>query len=644
MYKRFIISQSTIFSGFSLLLFFFFSSVTAYCADTGAGKEKSIAYQISRVQADLTKDSLTLELIGGSEPAYTVSERFSPFRVVLDIAEAVFDKSINLKTPFFPTNKFVSLQTSFLKDQAPAITRLELTIADSHDYKVSRSGNNIKIQVTPATGIPARTSSTPSTNNIPSITDILVKTTPEVTTVTLVSSSPLINYTTDKITDSADGIPRMFIDIEDVNITELIREKKIGTVVDKVRVSPHDNGARIVFDSAKSELFEYSISNSTGSLTVTIKENPDLPNSASAINSAKANATTETTEKTLDSLIGETEDILAKDGKKSSGDDKTTERKSAIEDTFAFAGYNKQRISVDFYKIDLHNVFRLFRQVTDLNIIVDETVTGSLTLALNDVPWDFALDIILNLADLKKEERFNTIVIYPKKKEFIWPDRMEDNLSVEADVEIVEQDALIIEQSTNLSKEILQAQDLLRKAQVADENEDFEEAAELYEQANKLWPANAKISNRLATLYLVNLGVNAKAVHFAKESLKQEPANTKAALYAAIASANMQKTQDAIEFFTQSISSSPPMKEALISYATFCENNGRNDQAIKLLNKYSSSYGETVETMVAKARIFDKIGDTEKATGQYKAIISSGYPLPPDLKKYIHGRLAAKGF
>ena len=643
MYKRLLISQSTIFSVLSLLLCLS-TSTTAFSADSGTGKEKSTVYQISKVQADLNNNDLTLELFGTSEPAYTVSERFSPFRVVLDIAEAVFDKSINPKSPLFPACKFVSLQTSVLNDKSPAITRFEFTIADSHDYKVSRNGNNIKVQVTPTMGTTAKKVSTTSPYSVPAVTDILVKTTPTTTTISFMSSAPLVKYTSDKLSGNSTSNPQMFIDIANVNITELIREKKIGTSVEKIRVIPQGTGARIIFDSAKPELFDYSISNSTGSLIVTIKENSDLPGKATAASSVKGNAASGSTDKTLDSLIGETENIVTNTSKKSSGGGKTADQKSAIEDTFAFAGYNKQRISVDFYKIDIHNVFRLFRQVSDLNIIVDEEVKGSLTLALNDVPWDFALDIILNLMDLKKEDRFNTIVIYPKKKEFIWPDRLEDNLTVKANTDIVEQDAFVIEQSANLSKEVLQAQEILRKAQLADENEDFEEAAELYETANKLWPTNAKISNRLATLYLVNLGVNAKAVHYAKESLKQEPANTKAALYAAIGSANMQRTQDAIEYFTQSISGSPPMKEALISYATFCESSGRNEQAIKLLDKYNASHGETVDTMIATARILDKIGDRGKATNQYKAIIASGFPLPPDLKKYIHGRLAAKDF
>jgi type IV pilus assembly protein PilQ len=315
---------------------------------------------------------------------------------------------------------------------------------------------------------------------------------------------------------------------------------------------------------------------------------------------------------------------------------------AALQDDFSFSGYKKQRISVDFYKIDIHNVFRLFRQVTNLNIIVDEQVQGVLTLALTDVPWDFALDIILNLMDLKKEERFNTIVIYPTKKEFVWPTRAEDNLDFKADIDVIEQESLVIEKSTSQSKEVMQAKELMGKAQNLETREEFEDAALLYSKAFELWPENTKISNRLATLYLVNLGMNAKAVYFAKESLKRDPQNANAALYAAIGSANMQRISEAKEYFAQSISNSPPMKEALMSFAAFSENNGQNDAALKLLNKYHSHYGENLDTMVAKARILDKLGMSKDAVQQYGAILTSGFQLRPDLKKYIEGRLAAK--
>ncbi len=310
-----------------------------------------------------------------------------------------------------------------------------------------------------------------------------------------------------------------------------------------------------------------------------------------------------------------------------------------LAENFDFSGYKRERISIDFYKMDLHNVFRLFRQVSGLNLIVDESVSGSLTLALNDVPWDFALDIILNLAELDKEERFNTIIVYPKEKEFEWPERTADNLTFETNLEVVQQEALIIEQSANQPKEIMQAKDLMRKARGKERNNDFEDAVELYEEAAALWPANSQLTSKLAAIYLVRLGMNAKGVYWAKKSLEAKPDNYNAALYAAIGMANMNKVPEAIEYFSQSISGNPPMKEALGSFAAFSESNGQPSTALKLYEKYESIYGESVNTMVAKARIYDNMGMPEKAVTQYRAVITSGFQIPLGLKDYIKSRL-----
>ncbi len=321
---------------------------------------------------------------------------------------------------------------------------------------------------------------------------------------------------------------------------------------------------------------------------------------------------------------------------------KRADEMQKLKDSFSFSGYNNERISVDFYKIDLHNVFRLFRQITELNIIVDEAVNGSITLALTDVPWDFALDIILNLADLKKEERYNTIVIYPKDKEFLWPQRAVDNLSFEADVEVVQEEALIIEQSTNQPAEIMQAKELLLKGARLEKKDDFEDAVALYEDAYRLWPENTRISNRIANLYLGRLNLNAKAFHYAQKTLQKDPADTKAALYCAISAANMNKIAEATEYFSQSVSDNPPRKEALISFAAFSENNNKKDVALKLLDSYSSNYGDTLHVMVSKARIYDSIGQKDNATAQYRALLTSGFQMRPDLKQFVMDRVSAE--
>jgi len=589
-----------------------------------ARADDGVAYQITDIQVQLSDNTLNYTISGNSIPAYTVSERFSPFRAVIDIAGGSLSGNFSKVKADLPENDFATLKLSNLKNQDPAILRFEFSLVDTHDYSVTRNDTNLTITIEPARKKTA--SSLNSQSQIRSLTDFNVTTTQNSTTIVISSNSMIEDYSVDTIGSGANRPPRMFIDIKNVDISELVRERQIGTSVDKIRVAPRNSGARIVFDSSTNELFHYTVTPSKKGLVVTIDEHNE--NSAA-------------TDVTLDSLI----DSLEQPTKKQSVQNLSgnTEKKiPGLNDDFSFSGYNKQRISIDFYKIDIHNVFRLFRQITDLNIIVDEGVKGSLTLALSDVPWDFALDIILNLMDLKKEERFNTVVIYPAKKEFVWPTHTEDNLSFEADVKVIEEESLIIEQTTTLSKEIMGAKDYMAKALLLEKREEYEDAAVLYTKAWELWPDNIKLSNRLATLYLVHLGMNAKAVYYAQESLKIDPQNSFAALYAAIGSANMQRISEASEYFAQSISQSPPLKEALISYASFSENNSQNDAALKLLDKYHSYYGETVNTMVAKARILDKMGLKKDAAQQYTALLSSGFQLRPDLKKYIQNRLAEK--
>jgi type IV pilus assembly protein PilQ len=310
--------------------------------------------------------------------------------------------------------------------------------------------------------------------------------------------------------------------------------------------------------------------------------------------------------------------------------------------SFTFGGYDRQRISVDFYKIDLHNVFRLFREISDVNIVVDESVKGSLTLALNDVPWDFALDIILNLKDLQKEERFNTIVILPKNKQFAWPERAEDNLSFEADENIAIQEAIVIQQQINIPPEVVEAKKIVQQGREFEKNGNYEDAIKAYTEAFAKWPDNDRLANKIASISLVYLRQNAQAAHFAKQALQINGQNANAALNAAIALANMHEFTEAQQYFDQSVSVSTPSREALLSYAVFSEEQGQYEGAMKLLDKFESLHGRSVDSMIAYARILDKQGNHEAATEKYKAILLSGYRIPADLAKYIKSRIELK--
>ncbi|MBE9519966.1 MAG: hypothetical protein IME97_02465, partial [Proteobacteria bacterium] len=200
---------------------------------------------------------------------------------------------------------------------------------------------------------------------------------------------------------------------------------------------------------------------------------------------------------------------------------------------FGYAGYDKQAITVDFYKIDLHNVFRLFGEISGMNIVIAQGVGGTLTLALDNVPWDFVLDVILNLKNLQAIERYNTLVIAPQGATFDWPERQEEAIKVKKDKAIIVGESLKVTQKMELSPEVLDAQKLMRQARAKERQEEYEDALELYEQAYAKWPDNGKLAGRLASMYLVHMGMNAKAVYYGKTALKIDANDRDSALYTA---------------------------------------------------------------------------------------------------------------
>jgi type IV pilus assembly protein PilQ len=320
----------------------------------------------------------------------------------------------------------------------------------------------------------------------------------------------------------------------------------------------------------------------------------------------------------------------------SAGTTETTEDKSGGKaSTGGVGGGDSDTISVDFYKIDIHNVFRMLREITGKNIVIAEGISGTLTLALTDVPWRLALDIILNLKDLEKVEEGNTLVIYQKGKEFIWPEREGDTLSIEVNDEIISQESIVITQEKDTPPEQLEAKKLIANGRAAEKKGDIETAVRFYERALGKWPKNTKLANKISTTYLAQLHQNAKAVFFAKKALKSDKKNTAAALNAAIGYANMEEYRQAQQYFDQSVNTGKPSREALISYAAFSERQRQYDAALRLLKKLEDLYGQDLNTMVAQARIYDSLGDYGAARKEYKAILHAGFRVPPDLKKFI---------
>jgi type IV pilus assembly protein PilQ len=77
-------------------------------------------------------------------------------------------------------------------------------------------------------------------------------------------------------------------------------------------------------------------------------------------------------------------------------------------------GYQGERLSLNFQNVDVRSLLQVIADFTNLNIITSDSVGGTITLRLKDVPWDQALDIILQSKGLDMRKNGNVILVAPR--------------------------------------------------------------------------------------------------------------------------------------------------------------------------------------------------------------------------------------
>ncbi|HYL86260.1 MAG TPA: type IV pilus secretin PilQ [Candidatus Angelobacter sp.] len=91
-----------------------------------------------------------------------------------------------------------------------------------------------------------------------------------------------------------------------------------------------------------------------------------------------------------------------------------TQAQAAPAPTQAAGKYTGEPISVNLKDVDLRDFFRLIHEISGLNVVLDPAVKGSLTIVLDEVPWDQALDIVLQNNSLDKQLNGNVLRIATK--------------------------------------------------------------------------------------------------------------------------------------------------------------------------------------------------------------------------------------
>ena len=103
-------------------------------------------------------------------------------------------------------------------------------------------------------------------------------------------------------------------------------------------------------------------------------------------------------------------------------------------------GYKGEKLSLNFQNVEVRAVLQVIADFTGLNIITSDSVTGSLTLRLKDIPWDQALDIIMQTKGLDMRKNGNVVLIAPREEL-----ALKEKQQLEAQNEISELEPLITE-------------------------------------------------------------------------------------------------------------------------------------------------------------------------------------------------------
>ena len=87
--------------------------------------------------------------------------------------------------------------------------------------------------------------------------------------------------------------------------------------------------------------------------------------------------------------------------------------KEQVEEKRARFTFTGDKLSLNFQNIQVRSVLQLIADFTELNLVASDTVGGSITLRLENVPWDQALDLVLRTKGLDKRQVGNVLMVAP---------------------------------------------------------------------------------------------------------------------------------------------------------------------------------------------------------------------------------------
>jgi type IV pilus assembly protein PilQ len=340
----------------------------------------AVHVNLQRVQVTGTAEGLQVELTASEPVVPKVSTLADPPRLVLDLANTSLTTSQRRIVVDRDGVKAVRLG-----DTARA-TRVVVDLLETRDYQVSADGNRLLVTFRSKSGDAPVTSAAP----VPTISDNSAP----------VSASPF----------AAKASPARFSLAHVKTVAAAVKSTPVSS--EPAKPAPMQQAAAKPADIAPDTVFMEPV----GKTEVSSKA-PDATPEAAPVRALDAAA--KFAEKPLDGYSTPTnaarkdDDSSASAPKSEAAVNLAAEQKTQRTQQPAPTGakYTGEPISVNLKDVDLKDFFRLIHEISGLNVVLDPAVKGNLTLVLDDVPWDQALDIVLKNNDLDRKLEGNVLRI-----------------------------------------------------------------------------------------------------------------------------------------------------------------------------------------------------------------------------------------
>jgi type IV pilus assembly protein PilQ len=408
----------------------------------------AFARSVQKVAIERNGDVRVIALDGMADATVQASRAERPRRVILDLEGVEVEAAQSQKTVFDGLVEEVSL-AEFRNAAGNAVTRLEVTLAGDADFEVGRKDGRLLLSLRPAAPKAAAAPPIESRDDAPAAvsagpdegapvaaapakpaTKILAvepQGSPDGTVVRLRTDGAVAGVETSVLS----GPPRLVLDLTGVRSSSAPAVTAVDSKqIQRVRVGTHGEKARVVFDVPnEAALGQRQVMPVADGLVVALGGGPTVDQalaeaqSGAPIAAPAASATTPVAAKEAKKPAEAKPEVAKSDAAPAQAEpsaaatkavaaakaepakaqppaaagDPGTDGIGVLEEGGLLDGkeYVGRRISLDFKDVDIRDVLRLIADVSDLNIIAGDEVSGNVTIRLVDVPWDQALDVIL---------------------------------------------------------------------------------------------------------------------------------------------------------------------------------------------------------------------------------------------------------